>query len=274
MTLKYAVIGNPIAHSKSPVIHAAFAEQMGIALTYERVLAPLDAFNETVQQLMLDGYNGANVTVPFKFAAFALCDVLSVQAQAAKAVNTLTFKQGQMFGDNTDGVGLLHDITHNLNVALAGKRVLLMGAGGAAYGVVLPLLHAGVRLTVANRTAEKAIALAKAFNAPGQHATIRAGSYKDFQNEPFDVLINATSTGLTHDLPPIREHNFAENALAYEMMYGRVTQFTALANSALLRGKHVKVADGLGMLVEQAAEAFWIWHRKRPYTAPVIDSLR
>lgn len=267
--MKYAVIGNPIAHSKSPHIHAAFAESLGISLSYERVLSPLNGFETTVRQLIAQGYAGANVTVPFKFEAFALCDVLSDEAKAAKAVNTLTFKQGRLIGDNTDGVGLLHDIMQNLHISLMNKHVLLMGAGGAAHGVVLPLLRAGASLFVANRSADKAIAMAQTFNAMGLYTPIQAGGYDTVQNQAFDIIINATSSGLANASPPITATNFKPQSLAYDMMYGQETQFLQQA-----RACQAQVADGLGMLVEQAAEAFFIWHGRRPDTATVIQALR
>ena len=274
MTVSYAVIGHPIEHSKSPLIHAAFAKEAGIDLDYTRVLAPLDGFDATVRDLMARGFGGANVTVPFKFEAFALCDVLSEQALAAKAVNTLTFKQGQILGDNTDGVGLLADITQNLAVSLTGKQVLLMGAGGAAYGVVLPLLKAGAVVTVANRTLKKAEELAQTFNQMAGACTdlcakVRASTYEGLRQQAFDVIVNATSAGLTDALPPITHENFAKDALAYDMMYGKETLFMQTA-----RACGAQVADGLGMLVEQAAEAFWLWHHVRPQTAPVIRAFR
>lgn len=270
MTVNYAVIGHPIAHSKSPLIHDAFAKEAGIDLDYTRVLAPLDGFEATVRDLMSRGFGGANVTVPFKFEAFALCNVLSEQAIAAKAVNTLTFKQGQIFGDNTDGVGLLTDITQNLGVSLEGKSVLLMGAGGAAYGVVLPLLKAGAVITVANRTLNKAEELAHTFNqSAGFFAKVHASTYEELRQQAFDVIVNATSAGLSDALPPINQENFAKDALAYDMMYGKETLFMQTARAC---GAHV--ADGLGMLVEQAAEAFWLWHHVRPKTNPVIRTFR
>ncbi len=270
MTDKYAVIGNPIAHSKSPIIHKAFAEQTGEDISYEAILAPLDGFEVTVKSLIAQGYKGANVTVPFKFEAFNLCDELTQRAQLAGAVNTLTFKQNKIFGDNTDGVGLVSDITQNLNIAINQKTVLLMGAGGAAYGVVLPLLEAGALLSVANRTPEKAMQLANTFNQLqlGKQK-INAGNFVIFKNQSFDIVINATSTGLTDDLPDISENNFAKNALTYDMMYGRETPFMSLARAAV-----AQVADGLGMLVEQAAEAFYIWRKVRPDTQPVIQMVR
>lgn len=271
MTDQYAVIGNPISHSKSPLIHAAFAKQTQQAISYEKIEAPLDGFAAKVKALMAQGYQGVNVTVPFKFEAYQLCDSLSERAQTALAVNTLVFKDGQIVGDNTDGIGLVTDIMRNHQQAIAGKRVLLMGAGGAAYGVVLPLLEAGAKLYVANRTAEKAIALAAAFNkdAKKHYAPVVASGYAALLNQQFDLIINATSTGLTDELPPISADNFAPHAFAYDMMYSRETEFKKLA--AL---KQVRFADGLGMLVEQAAEAFYLWRGLRPDTQPVIAHMR
>ncbi len=272
MTDKYAVIGNPIAHSKSPFIHAAFAKQTNQDISYEAILAPIDGFEATVKNLIAQGFKGVNVTVPFKFEAFSLCDELTQRAQLAGAVNTLSFKQNKIHGDNTDGIGLVSDIRHNLNIDIKQKSILLMGAGGAAYGVVLPLLEAGAELSVANRTPEKAAQLAKAFNLLQLGKTaIKAGDFKLFKNQAFDVVINATSTGLTDDLPDISVGNFANNALAYDMMYGRKTKFQQLAEEA---GKQVRFADGLGMLVEQAAEAFYLWRGVRPDTQSVIEIMR
>ena len=269
MTDKYAVIGNPISHSKSPLIHAAFAKQTNQDMSYEAILAPIDGFEAKVKELIEQGYKGANVTVPFKFAAFNLCDELTMRAQLAGAVNTLTFKQGKIYGDNTDGRGLVCDISQNLNVEIQHKNLLLMGAGGAAYGVVLPLLEAGAILTVANRTPEKAVKLAATFNnLKLGKVLIKAGNIAQFKNQVFDIIVNATSTGLTDDLPEINVNNFATNCLAYDMMYSRETPFMALARAA-----GAQVADGLGMLVEQAAEAFYLWRNVRPQTASVITLL-
>ncbi len=302
MTDRYAVIGNPIAHSKSPLIHRMFAAQTGQDISYEAVLAPLDGFATTVERLREEGYKGCNVTVPFKFDAFKLATELSERAQAAQAVNTLRFDGDNIFGDNTDGAGLVRDIEHNLGVALHGKHVLLMGAGGAAYGVSLPLLGAGIALTIVNRTLDKADMLRQhlafalknyslaqqndsaEFN-PATHlmtgllsaGTIHSCGYPSLQGRHFDIIINATSASLatpdelfgfgsTPDLP---KNIFAPGALAYDMMYGRETPFMKFA-----REHGARVADGLGMLVEQAAEAFYIWRGVRPDTAPVIAELR
>lgn len=277
MTKRFAVIGNPVEHSKSPQIHQAFAHQCGILLEYNKRLANISegSFEQAVQALIKEGYSGANVTVPFKFQAFDLCTrdlnngAISNHAKSAGAVNTLTFSDSKISGDNTDGVGLVTDIQSNLKVSLAQKNVLLMGAGGAAYGVVLPLLAAGAKLTVANRTHEKAAKLAQAFST-NTFSQVMAVEYAELA--AFDVVINATSTGLTDDLPEgISTNNFAHGALAYDMMYGRQTKFKTLAESS---NKNIKFADGLGMLVEQAAAAFYIWHGVRPDTTPVIQQLR
>ena len=265
MTDKYAVIGNPIAHSKSPLIHTAFAKQTNQNISYERVLAPIDSFEATVSDLITQGYKGSNVTIPFKFEAFALCDELTDRAQAAGAVNTLTFNSGKIRGDNTDGAGLINDIQHNLQRTLQGTRLLLLGAGGAAQGVLLPLLNAQpANITIANRS------LAKARNMQIKFAqeTLSDSSFEAL-SAPFDVIINATSTGLSDAALPIPNIIFGKNCLAYDMMYGRETPFMAQA-----RATGAQVADGLGMLVEQAAEAFYIWRGIRPLTAPIIAQLR
>ncbi len=272
MSDRYAVFGNPIAHSKSPRIHAAFAAQTGESLTYEALLAPLDGFTEAVAGFRREGGRGANVTVPFKEQAHALCDRLSARAEAAGAVNTLSFSDDGVQGDNTDGVGLVNDLVANLGFDLAGKRVLLMGAGGAARGVVLPLLEqAPVEVFIVNRTAAKAMELARHFDAPGFRfaaSGLRGGGYTDIDGH-FDLVVNATAASLTGDLPPLPAGLFAEGALAYDMMYGQDTPFLAFA-----RGEGARCADGLGMLVEQAAAAFFLWRGVRPATAPVMAMLR
>jgi len=267
MTDKYAVIGNPIAHSKSPLIHRMFAEQTGQDISYEAILAPLDGFAATVERLRKGGYKGCNVTVPFKFDAFKIATQLTERAQAARAVNTLKFDGDTILGDNTDGAGLITDIERNLGISLQGKRALLMGAGGAAYGVVLPLLVASSGLTVVNRTPEKAQQLGAAFAAQGQ---ISVCSYAELGKKTFDCIINATSSGLTGEMPLLPPGIFAPGALAYDMMYGRETPFMKFARE---QGASI-VSDGLGMLVEQAAEAFYIWRGVRPDTAPAIAALR
>ncbi len=273
---RYAVIGNPIAHSKSPQIHQMFAEQTGEDLRYKAIESPPDGFAATIERLREAGYKGCNVTVPFKFNAFKIATELSERARAAEAVNTLSFAGDTIRGDNTDGAGLVRDIEQNLDISLQDKKVLLMGAGGASYGVVLPLLTAGAALSIANRTPERAVELAKKFAS----SSVRGGGYADLTGSKFDVIINATSAGLTDSKIPLpasplfpkggQEGIFAPGSLAYDMMYGRETPFMAFARA---NGAAI-VVDGLGMLIEQAAEAFYIWRGVRPETAPVIAALR
>ena len=264
MTDRYAVFGHPIAHSKSPLIHAAFARQTGEVLTYEAILAPLDGFAASVADFVAHGGRGANVTVPFKEEAFQLATQKTPRAALAGAVNTLLFSETGITGDNTDGAGLVADLAGNLHIGLAGARILLLGAGGAARGVIGPLLDAGVaNIAIANRTVDKAVTLANLFDSRV------GGTGFDSPDSPFDVVINATSASLSGDLPPISRAVFATGTLAYDMMYGRDTPFLALA-----RDCYATTADGIGMLVEQAAEAFYLWRGVRPDTAPVIASLR
>ncbi len=274
MTDRYAVFGNPIAHSKSPAIHAEFARQTGQVLSYEAILAPLDGFEATVEAFRAEGGRGGNVTVPFKERAYALTTRRTARAEAAGAANTLTFEAHEVLGDNTDGAGLLADLTRNLGLDLAGRRVLLMGAGGAARGVLLPLLEAGpAELFVVNRTAEKAVELVAQASLLASRleagATLQGGGYEVLAGRQFDLVVNATAAGLAGELPPLPETVFAPGALAYDMMYGRETPFMAFT-----RARGARVADGLGMLVEQAAEAFFVWRGVRPETAPVIAWLR
>ncbi len=260
----YAVVGNPVAHSKSPRIHALFAAQTGQDMRYEALLAPLDGFVATVRAFMAAGGRGMNVTVPFKEEAFRLAATLTARARAAGAVNTLSFADGAIAGDNTDGAGLVRDITGNLGRDIAGKRILLLGAGGAARGVILPVLAGRpASLLIANRTADKARALAAAF--PG----CEGGGFGDIGGRAFDIVINATSAGLAGGVLPRLTFNFASGCLAYEMVYGRDTDFLRQAAEA-----GATTADGLGMLVEQAAEAFFVWRGVRPETAPVLKELR
>jgi len=264
VTDRYVVIGNPVAHSKSPRIHALFAAATGQDMRYDALLAPIDGFAATVHDFVAAGGRGANVTVPFKEEAFRLATRLSERAQAAGAVNTLAFKGAEVFGDNTDGAGLVRDLTANLDFAVAGKRVLLLGAGGAARGVILPLLaECPASLLIANRTADKALALADAF--PG----CAACGLDDLADREFDLAINATSAGLTGGVSPRLTFSWAPGALAYDMMYGKESDFLRQAQAAGAR-----TADGLGMLVEQAAEAFLFWRGVRPDTGPVLAELR
>ncbi|MHB1098754.1 MAG: shikimate dehydrogenase [Burkholderiales bacterium] len=264
MTDHYAVLGNPVSHSKSPLIHAEFARQTNQDMTYEAILAPLDGFEETVERLRQAGYRGCNVTVPFKQEAWQLASELTPRALDAEAVNTLKFEGSAVFGDNTDGTGLVADITKNLKFEISGKRILLMGAGGAARGVIRPLLEAGPKeFVIANRTAARAEMLAEKFR-------IAAKAYADLAGSQFDIIINATSSGLKDEMPPLPSGLFAKDSLAYDMMYGRQTPFM---NFALEQGAS-KISDGLGMLVEQAAESFLLWRGIRPETKPVIEKLR
>lgn len=265
MTERYAVIGNPVAHSKSPWIHAEFARATGQDIDYRRIEAPLEGFARAVDEFRASGARGANVTVPFKEQAFEYCrGAVSDRAREARAVNTLVFDGASVRGDNTDGAGLLRDLTVNLGRALAGKRVLLLGAGGAAQGVLGPLLAAKpARLAIANRTADKARELAKRF----PHAA--GGGYEEVRKEQFDFLINATSAGLAGESPRVSKDLFAPGALAYDLVYGRDTPFLAAARAA-----GVEARDGAGMLVEQAAESFLLWRGVRPETALVLAALR
>ena len=273
MTDRYAVVGNPVAHSKSPEIHAAFARQAGQDIDYSRLLAPLDGFRATVESFRVAGGKGVNVTLPFKLEAFDLADDVSQRAKDAEAANYLRFDDGRIRADNTDGVGLTRDIVHNQGFPIAGKRVLLLGAGGAAQGVLAPLLEHGPNiLTIANRTVEKALRLAETFrHKPVSGTSVLCGlRFGELAGHHFDLVINATSMSLQGELPPLPADAFAPGALAYDMMYGKKpTPFLAFAAS-----HGAKTSDGLGMLVEQAAESFLLWRGLRPETAPVIALLR
>ncbi len=265
---QYVVIGNPVAHSKSPAIHAQFAAQTGESIAYERLAAPLDDFAACVQHFMQSGGRGANVTVPFKLEAFALATQLTPRAQAAGAVNTLSFEDGRIVGDNTDGVGLVRDIVHNAGVVLEGRRILLLGAGGAARGVVMPLLaERPQQLVVANRTFARAQELVQSF--PAAASVLKAAAFDDLSGQ-FDVIINATSASLSADLPAVPATLFGPQVFVYDMMYAATP--TVFMQWAAQHGACVR--DGLGMLVEQAAESFFVWRGARPDTAPVYAALR
>jgi len=263
---KYAVIGNPIEHSKSPLIHQAFARQFGKQIHYERLLSPLDGFSSTIERLQAQGYIGANVTVPFKFEAYKLSypNLTDRALSAGEAVNTLTFTANDIQGDNTDGVGLRNDIEDNLGFDIQGKNILILGAGGAANGVLMSLIGAN-SLTIANRTLAKALNMITGLY---HDYDVRAVEYENL-NVHYDLIVNATSAGLTDSVLPLPDRIFSNDTLAYDMMYGRETPFMQQARAA-----GAQVADGLGMLVEQAAEAFYLWHGVRPDTAPVIQSFR
>ena len=268
---RYAVVGNPISHSKSPIIHAVFAAQTGQNLTYERMLAPVDGFAQTVKQFFGEGGGGLNVTVPFKLEAHALAESLSERAAAAGAVNTLKMVDGRLFADNTDGAGLVRDIVHNAGIKLAGRRILLVGAGGAARGALLPLLkESPAEFVIANRSAGKAQELAAQFAAHGKvHSVVYAAEFPALEGK-FDVIINATSASLGGEMPPLDASLFGSATLAYDMMYADApTVFLQFATNCGARTR-----DGLGMLIEQAAEAFFIWRGVRPDTAPLFAHLR
>lgn len=263
MTDRYVVIGNPVAHSKSPQIHALFAAETGQDMHYDRLLAPLDGFEAAARAFIAHGGRGANVTVPFKEEAWRLATRLTPRAEAAEAVNTLAFDGETILGDNTDGAGLWADVTRNLGVTVQGKRVLLLGAGGAARGVIQPLLQLQpAAVVIANRTSARAEELAQRF------PPCRAASF-DALDGSYDLVVNATSAGLADQALPIPSSVFAPGCLAYDMMYGKETPFLRQARDA---GAHC--ADGLGMLIEQAAEAFLVWRGVRPDTGPVFAALR
>lgn len=269
---RYAVIGNPVSHSRSPAIHAAFARATGQQLTYEALLAPVDGFIDTVNRFRAEGGRGLNVTVPFKLEAYAFADSHTPRALAAGAVNTLAFGSDGVLGDNTDGVGLVRDLTQNLGCALAGRHVLLLGAGGAARGAMLPLLDEHpASLTLANRSVDKADALVARFRAHAPAIALDACGFAALAGRTFDVVINATAASLANDAPPLPAGIYAPQALAYDMMYRRGdTPYLAAAR----RDGAARVVDGLGMLVEQAAESFLLWRGVRPDTAPVLAELR
>lgn len=273
MTDRYAVIGNPVAHSRSPDIHAAFALQTGQDMAYGRILAPLDGFIAAVEAFRTGGGRGLNVTIPFKLEAFAFATRRTPRAEAAGAVNTLRFEPGgEVLGDNTDGAGLVRDLRDNLGVPLAGARVLVAGAGGATQGVVLPLLEAGVaEVVIANRTVERATALAARFAADGRGAAVRGCGYAHLAGLRFQVIVNATAASIAGEALPLPGGLCAPSATAYDMMYGKgETPFLAWAR----RQGAAVASDGLGMLVEQAAESFEVWRGVRPDTGPVLRMLR
>ncbi len=269
MTDRYAVMGNPIAHSRSPRIHALFAEQTEQDVSYEALLVPLDGLGDAIADFARNGGRGLNITVPFKEEAWRLATTRSPEAERAGAVNTLSLgDNGKLHGDNTDGTGLLRDLS-NHGARIEGARVLMLGAGGAARGALQPLLaHKPASLTLANRTAGRATGLARDFADLGP---IEGGGFEALANRQFDLIINATAAGLKGEVPPIEGEVLAEGAWCYDMMYG--AEPTAFVRWARNHGA-ARALDGLGMLVEQAAEAFYIWRGVRPETASVIEALR
>jgi shikimate dehydrogenase len=273
---KYYVLGNPIAHSKSPLIHARFAELTGQVLQYERLLTPLDGFSATLAQLVQSGARGCNVTVPFKFEAFRAASTQTDRAQLAQTANTLKLDDSNIHADNTDGVGLVNDIQSNAGVALAGRDVLLIGAGGAGAGVLGPLLAARPRrLVLVNRTRAKADVLVERHIA---HASLQGVLQKtellvhDLQGleGSFDVIINASASSLAGAGVPVDSRVLKPGALAYDMMYGPA----AAGFMTWARENGATPRDGLGMLVEQAAESFELWRNVRPPSAQVLQEMR
>jgi len=264
---KYAVIGNPIHHSLSPTIHAQFAKQTGCPMNYEKILAPIDGFTVAATNFVSSGALGFNITVPFKVEAYDLVDEHTLNAKIAGAVNTIKVGNGTLYGENTDGIGLVNDLCNNLQQKIKGKDILILGAGGTTQGILLPLLECQPeRILVANRTKTKSLKLASNFSEYGK---ICGFGLDQIKAKPVDIVINATSASLEGKMPEIPS-DVVTGALCYDLMYGKKTPFMKWAreNSAL------EVTDGLGMLVEQAASAFSFWHGITPETKEVIKSLR
>lgn len=268
---RYVLFGHPVAQSKSPFIHGLFAKQLGQPMSYRVVDVAPEEFEGTVRRFFVDGGAGANVTVPHKTAAAGLVDLLSPEADRAGAVNTLVVRDdGTLLGANTDGVGLLKDLESNLSLSLAGKRLLILGAGGATRGILEPLLRAApAAVHIANRTPGRALELADAFADLGE---IAGGGYADMTElAPFDLILNATAASLAGEVPPVPMPLYTRDTVAYDLAYARGdTPFTQWARS---RGM-TQVHKGFGMLVEQAAAAFALWRGVRPETAPVLEALR
>lgn len=265
---QYAVFGNPVAHSKSPFIHQRFAQQMQIDHSYGRVLAPLDGFIPAVERFFSEGGRGCNITVPFKEEAFARADELTERAALAGAVNTLKrLEDGRLLGDNTDGIGLLSDL-ERLGFIKPGTRVLLIGAGGAARGVLLPLLSLDCAVTLVNRTHARAVELANLFTHAG---SVKALTPSELHGETFDLIVNATSSGIGGGVPDIPASLIHAGIYVYDMFYQQGT--TPFLRWCAEQGA-VNLADGLGMLVGQAAHAVFLWHGMLPDIEPVIAALK
>ncbi len=268
----FAVIGNPIHHSLSPEIHGMFAKEAGLLMDYEAVLSPLDEFQLTVETLISQKLSGANITLPFKKEAYHLASQHSQHAKIAEAVNTFEFKDKEIIGHNTDGIGLVRDLEQNLHIDLHGKKILLIGAGGAAEGVIYSLLEKNpLDLTLTNRTIEKSNIIKNKMNDYAKHLNVNLNvvDITKLPQQYFDVIINATSASIHEADLGLDNKVFHDQCLAYDMMYGKETLFIKQAKS-----QHAKTSDGLGMLVEQAAEAFYIWHHIKPQTKSVIDFFR
>lgn len=267
---QYAVFGHPIKHSKSPRIHQTFASQTGQTLSYTAEDVPAEHFDQSVTQFFAGNGKGLNCTVPLKELAFQRADQLTERAQFAKAVNTLALQEdGSILGDNTDGIGLVTDLTVNHKISLKDRRILILGAGGATRGIISPLIgQAPSQLLIANRTVSKAIVLAEEFSELTEN--IRGCGFSELEGRQFDIILNATSASLSNQLPPLPDGLLAEQGICYDLAYANeATAFVrwGLENSAS------KSLDGVGMLVEQAAEAFYLWRHIRPETAPVIRLL-
>ena len=269
MSDRYAVIGNPVGHSKSPLIHASFALACAQDISYSTIEPPVTGFANAVREFRASGAHGMNVTTPFKLEAFSLADRCSERARLAGAANALKFESGTTHAENFDGIGLVTDIQRNLHVPIAGKRVLILGAGGATRGVLLPMLRERpAEVVIVNRSVCKALALARQY---AEHGAVRGSAYSGVANQSFDLIINASSASLTDELPPVVATVFAATSLAYDLAYGRgLTPFLRLAEHAAA----ARIADGIGMLVEQAAETFRWWRGMRPETRSVIDNLK
>ncbi len=268
----FAVIGNPIHHSLSPEIHGMFAKEAGLLMDYEAVLSPLDEFQLTVETLISQKLSGANITLPFKKEAYHLASQHSQHAKIAEAVNTFEFKDKEIIGHNTDGIGLVRDLEQNLHIDLHGKKILLIGAGGAAEGAIYSLLEKNpLDLTLTNRTIEKSNIIKNKMNDYAKHLNVNLNvvDITKLPQQYFDLIINATSASLHEADLGLDNKVFHDQCLAYDMMYGKETLFIKQAKS-----QHAKTSDGIGMLVEQAAEAFYIWHHIKPQTKSVIDFFR
>ena len=269
MTDLYALFGNPITQSKSPNIHRQFAEQTGQDMHYTKQLVALGEFEQAAQEFFDQGGKGLNITVPFKLNAFDFAQKRTARAERAGAVNTLAkLSDGSILGDNTDGIGMIHDM-HNLGWELEGKRILILGAGGAVRGILQPLLEENpAQVVIANRTYSKAEDLAKNFHDMGD---VQAKTFEQLTGETFDLVINGTSASMQGELPPLPDNLLAANANCYDMMYG--AEPTIFLRWAQERGA-AQIADGLGMLIGQAAEAFYLWRQIRPEVVPVITAMR
>lgn len=268
----FAVMGNPVQHSKSPQIHSLFAQQCGITLDYERIQVDVGGFDQAVSHFSACGGAGLNITVPYKVEAWQFCqkgkNTLSDRANQAQAVNTLRFEKPDcVFGDNTDGAGLVTDLQNNIGFSIQDKSLLVVGAGGAVRGVIGALLASQPKeITIANRTTDKATALSDKFGD-----NVQGVGLDRMVDRSFDLIVNGTAASLEGQLPALSEKCISNHTLVYDMMYG--LQPTIFMNWALAHGA-AQAHDGLGMLVEQAAESFYVWHQKRPDSRPVIDALR